>query len=332
MHEIHSHNLTTISDRLRLGKYGSGFRSPGGRLNPSSTRIGAETVNDDDLIALKYNDTLASIQIAPSGGFTSEITGLTTQERLRNRKRATNREEVETDFVRKSGYLDEIITGLKTFGADIRTISNGFGIGMYIPTVLVNQSTPGTQGLVGIVSDPTGIPFVAVNDIVIYNNGKWVKIASNDGIIVIPNGPGLRLGNLLNGVMYYRINGQLVEILGPSARFKSIDIVWNNILTESDVVIIPAGYLVRDISVETFIPFTAANDATVVLKVYDGTTTVENVTIPGYHFIADFVLQFILNHTFSNDGRITIQLINNSGATPVTSGQITLRTTYQGSI
>jgi hypothetical protein len=301
-------------------------------LNPASTRVGEETVNDDDLIALKHDNTPAHLQVAPSGGYTAEITGLTTDERLRNEKRATNRKEVETDFLRKSGYRNENITGLKTVEADIRTISNGFGIGMYLPTILVDQSTPGTQGLVGIVSDPTGIPLVALNDIVIYNNGNWTKIAGNDGIIVIPNGSGLRLGNLLNGVMYYRINGQLVEILGPSARYNAFHIDWDDILTATDVVIIPAGYFVKDITVETLTPFTANNDATVVLKIYDNLTLVETVSIPGLHFIADAVLQFITNYTFSADGRIEIQLTNNSGTTPVAAGQLTIRTTYQGSI
>lgn len=105
-------NLFGVAHALRFGRYGSIIRSVYGELPDGNGTKAAEVTSNDLEVLAPDETTLRNLRLASSGGYTSLSAGPTKE---RNKKRATNREELETDFVRKTSRVVRELTFLVNY-------------------------------------------------------------------------------------------------------------------------------------------------------------------------------------------------------------------------
>lgn len=105
--KLFQNNLFGVGHALRLGRHGTIIKSIfGDKLDTDPDKIDEVKSNDVEILA-PDETTLRNIRIAASNGYTNLSAGPTKE---RNKKRATNREEIETDFVRKTPRIVRELT------------------------------------------------------------------------------------------------------------------------------------------------------------------------------------------------------------------------------
>lgn len=112
-------NLFGVAHALRFGRYGSIIKSINGELAENDPIKLAEIKSNDLEVLDPDETTLRNLRLAASEGYTSLSAG---PEKERNKKRATNREEIETDFVRKTSRIVRELSFLVNYNTANGTI------------------------------------------------------------------------------------------------------------------------------------------------------------------------------------------------------------------